>query len=113
MGNIRTYRDLIAWQKAISLAKVVYQETSHFPSEERFGIVSQIRRAVVSVSSNIAEGHGRGQTRNYLRFLRMARGSLMETESLWVLAKELGFVSSERFGQAREAIAVDSMTHGH
>ena len=92
-GRVRTFKDLIAWQKAIGLAKVIYAKTRGFPDDEKYGLVAQTRRAAVSISSsNIAEGHGRDQTGDYIRFLRIARGSAMEVESLWILSHELGYV---------------------
>lgn len=90
-AEIKSYRDLIAWQKAIQLCKRVYQLSAGFPDSERFGLVSQVRRAAVSVPSNIAEGYGRRRTQDYLRFLDMARGSLAEVDTQLVLARELGF----------------------
>lgn len=94
MGSIRTFRDLLVWQKAIQLAKSVYKITRPFPREERFGLTNQVRRAAVSVSSNIAEGHAR-QGREFPHFLSIARGSTAEVESQLYLAAELGFTTHE------------------
>jgi four helix bundle protein len=91
---IKTFRDLLVWKKAIQFAKAVYQVTKLFPKEERFGLTLQIRRAAVSVSSNIAEGHAR-QGREYSYFLSIARGSAAEVESQLLLATELGFTTHE------------------
>ncbi len=91
-GEIRSFRDLIAWQKAIGLCKLVYAASAKFPRDERFGLTSQIRRAAVSIPSNIAEGYGRRQTNDYIRFLNIARASLCEVETQLVLAEDLGFV---------------------
>ena len=96
-GEIRSYRDLEAWRLAIRLTKVVYRMSEHFPSDERFGLTSQIRRAAVSIASNIAEGWGRGSTSDYARFLRMARGSMYEVETQGLIALELGFVDKDKF----------------
>ncbi len=93
---IKSYRDLVAWQKAIVLCKQVYAISATFPRAERFGLISQIRRAAVSVPSNIAEGYGRRSTRDYLRFLNIARGSVAEVVTQLVLAEELGFVDKDR-----------------
>ena len=93
-GLIRDFRDLIIWQKAIALAKEIYTMTKKLPADERFGLTSQIRRAVVSISSNVAEGHTR-QGREFAHFLSIARGSLAETESLLFLAAEIGYLSPE------------------
>jgi four helix bundle protein len=90
--QVKTYRDLIAWQKAMHLAEEVYHITDHMPDNERFGLTSQMRRAAVSISSNITEGHGRETRPDYLRFLRMARGSLMELETQLILAERLRFI---------------------
>ncbi len=96
-GEIRSYRDLEAWRLAIRLTKVVYRMSEHFPGDERFGLTSQIRRAAVSIASNIAEGWGRGSTSDYARFLRMARGSMYEVETQGQIALELGFVDKDKF----------------
>lgn len=93
--NIETYRDLDAWKLAIRLTKFIYRASEKFPADERFGLTSQIRRAAVSVASNIAEGWGRGTTSDYARFLRMARGSIFEIETQIVIARELGFIGDE------------------
>ena len=86
--GIKSFRDLLVWQKAIQFAKEVYKVTCGFPRDERFGLTSQLRRAAVSVSSNIAEGHAR-QGREFRHFLSIARGSLAEAESQLLLAVEL------------------------
>lgn len=91
MSEIRTFKDLVAWQKAILLAKEVYKTTSLMPDNERFGLISQMRRAAVSIPSNIAEGYGRESRIEYVRFLKMSRGSLMELETQVILATDLGF----------------------
>ena len=87
MAKVRTFRDLIAWQKGMVLAREVYLHTQRMPSEERFALTVQIRRAAVSIPSNIAEGHARQSRLDYLKFLRIARGSLAElmtqTELVW------------------------------
>jgi four helix bundle protein len=97
---IRSYHDLIAWQKAVALSLEIYRLTATFPADERFGLISQLRRASVGVPSNIAEGYGRGTTADYVRFCRMARGSLYELETQILIACQLGYVSDE----ARESV---------
>ena len=92
-GQIKSYRDLVAWQKARVMVKNVYQLTADFPVGERFGLVSQMDRAAVSIPSNIAEGYGRAMTQDYLHFLRIARGSAYELETQLVLAEDLGLCS--------------------
>ncbi|HXD16032.1 MAG TPA: four helix bundle protein [Vicinamibacterales bacterium] len=87
--TIRNYSDLIAWQKAMALAESVYQTTQLMPRDERYGLVSQMRRAAVSIPSNIAEGEGRGTDGNLLHALRLSSGSLRELETQTLLAKRL------------------------
>jgi len=90
---IRNFRDLAAWQRGMELAERLYSETSELPDSERFGLVSQLRRAAVSVPSNIAEGYGRGTTAEFLRFLRVARGSVFEIQTQIELARRLGLTN--------------------
>ena len=92
MSNIRRHQDLKAWQAAIALVKHVYSLTAGFPKDELYGLTSQMRRAAVSVPSNIAEGAGRGGTREFIQFLGVARGSLSELETQVHIARELGYV---------------------
>jgi len=92
MSNKGTFHDLIVWQKAMSLTKVVYRTTQAFPDTEKFGLVAQMRRAAVSVASNIAEGNARQSLRDYLHFLGMARGSLAELETQVIIAHDLTMV---------------------
>lgn len=87
------YRELIAWQKAMDFVVSLYHATDEFPKEEVWGLRSQVRRAAVSIPSNIAEGQGRGATREFLRFLGIAQGSIQETETQLLLAGRLGFLS--------------------
>lgn len=106
-GTVRSYEDLRVWQAGISLCVDVYRMTSAFPADERFGLTSQLRRAAVSVPSNIAEGWGRGTRADYLRFLRIARGSLYEIRTQAVIAERIGAAphdESARLGDAIEAL---------
>jgi four helix bundle protein len=89
--EIRDYKDLVVWQKGMLLAKQVYQLTQSFPSEENFGLVSQMRRAAVSVPSNIAEGQARNTTGEFVQFVSYAEGSLAELDTQIRLSIELGF----------------------
>jgi S23 ribosomal protein. len=100
LQTIESYKDLEAWRLAVQATKAVYRLSERFPTEERFGLISQIRRASVSIPSNIAEGWGRQSTQDYVRFLRMARGSIFEVETQIVLARELGFVADEQTTEA-------------
>lgn len=92
MSEIKTYRDLIAWQKSMMLAQLVYQWSSQLPKEEQYGLISQMRRSAVSIPSNIAEGYARQSTMDYVRFLKIARGSLAELCTQMELAVNLNLV---------------------
>jgi len=96
-NRINSYKELIVWQKSIELVTEVYSLTRNFPSEEKFGIVNQLNRAIVSVPSNIAEGWGRESSKNYLQFLRTSRGSLMEVETLILISKNLCYINEKEF----------------
>ena len=89
------YKDLIAWQKAMALAKAVHLLTEAFPSPERYGIVAQLRRASVAIPSNIAEGQARHATGDFMHFLSRASGFLAELETLLLLSVDLSFCSGE------------------
>lgn len=95
--KINTYKDLIVWQKAVALVTSIYALTKSFPQEEKFGIVSQLNRASVSIPSNIAEGWGRESSKNYLQFLKITRGSVMETETLLVISKNLNDINDSQY----------------
>ncbi len=90
---IGNHRDLLVWQKAVSLAAAIVRITSSFPSNQRYGLVTQMQKAAVSVPSNIAEGAARGRSREFLQYLRIARGSLAELESQVLVAQQAGFIS--------------------
>ncbi len=87
-----SYRDLVAWQKSIRWVAEIYRVTKKFPQDERFGLTSQLRRAAVSVPSNIAEGQARLSAADFRRFLGQARGSLVEVETQLEIAKELAYL---------------------
>lgn len=93
---MRDFRQLKVWEKAHGLALEVYRATREFPSEERFGLTIQLRRAAVSVPSNIAEGCGRGGNRELSQFLSIAAGSSSEVEYQLLLARDLGYLSAEQ-----------------
>ncbi len=103
-NKINSYKDLIVWQKSIALVTEIYKLTKAFPAEEKFGIVNQLNRAVVSIPANIAEGWGRESSKNYLQFLRVSRGSLMETETLLVISKNLNYIDDENFRMISEKL---------
>ncbi|MEP5611252.1 MAG: four helix bundle protein [Cyclobacteriaceae bacterium] len=92
--SLKSYKELIVWQRAMQLVKEIYRITSTFPPEEKFGLTNQMRRASVSIPSNIAEGWGRSLTKNYLQFLRISRGSLYELETQLALSVDLEFLSN-------------------
>ena len=92
-----SFRDLIAWQKAMALVTEVYQVTEYFPRREMYGLTRQVREAAVSAPSNIAEGKGRKTKKDYVSFLYRARGSLLETETQLEVGRNLGFLSPDEF----------------
>jgi four helix bundle protein len=102
---IKSYEDLTAWQLAVAATIEVYRVTSLFPSEERFGLTQQVRRAAVSVPSNIAEGYGRGSRQDYARFLRVGRGSLYEVETQLQIAVRLGYLEDEAYREIRAKLS--------
>ena len=87
------FRDLVVWQKAVAFVTEVYRATQSFPTDERFGLTSQIRRAAVSIPSNIAEGQGRLTRGEFRQFLGHAKGSLCEVETQLIIAQNLGYLS--------------------
>jgi four helix bundle protein len=91
-NSIRSYKDLIVWQKSMGLVEVIYRITENLPSKEQFGLISQMRRAAVSIPSNIAEGYGRQSTGSYTQFLSIARGSLLELETQIELCIRLKYI---------------------
>ncbi|HEX3890539.1 MAG TPA: four helix bundle protein [Verrucomicrobiae bacterium] len=104
-NGTQSYRDLLVWQKSMALAKEIYKLTAKFPPEEKFGLISQMRRATVSVPSNIAEGQARNTTGEFVQFISHAEGSLAELDTQLTLAVELNFLSSEK-----AAACLDSIT---
>jgi four helix bundle protein len=93
--SIQSYRELKVWQRAMDLIEQSYQLTRSFPADERFGLISQIRRASISIAANIAEGQGRNSTKEFLNHLSMARGSLMELETLLLASQRVGLITQE------------------
>jgi four helix bundle protein len=92
--DVKSYKDLVVWQRAMDLTSLAYQVTAELPPDERFGLISQARRAAVSVAANIAEGHRRSSTKDYLRFLSFSAGSLAELETLIELSSRLYLIRS-------------------
>jgi four helix bundle protein len=91
----RSYKDLVAWQKAMELVTATYRASANFPKDELFGLTSQLRRAAVSIPSNIAEGQGRLSEKEFRYFLGQSRGSLMEVETQLQIAQNLGYLNDD------------------
>lgn len=103
MSTIKSFRDLIVWQKSMKLVTEIYQTTRSFPSEELYALTSQLRRSAISIPSNIAEGYGRRSTLDYKRFLKIAVGSIFELQTQIEIASNLKYLSSELFGHLSHA----------
>lgn len=102
--KIGGFKDLLVWQKGIGLVKEVYQMTGAFPADERFGLVSQMRRAAVSIPSNLAEGQARRTTGEFIQFISHAEGSLAELETQLIIAIELGYCIQSKATSAFDLI---------
>jgi len=94
--TIRRYADLVAWQKAMELVEEIYGMTKSFPKEETYGLTSQLRRAAISIPSNVAEGHGRRGSREFVHHLSIAHGSLSEVETQVEIAARLGYINEDQ-----------------
>ncbi|MCX5885084.1 MAG: four helix bundle protein [Proteobacteria bacterium] len=101
---MKSYKELEVWQKSVNLAIETYRMAKKFPNEERFGLIAQIQRATTSVPANIAEGWGRGSTKEYIQFLLIARGSLMELETHLIIAHQLDYLSKDELEQLQKEI---------
>ena len=95
--SIKTYRDLLVWQKSMDLVTEIYRLSKSFPQDELYGLSAQIRRSAVSVPSNIAEGYGRQSKQDYLRFLKMASGSLYELQTQIEISQKLSYISKDDY----------------
>lgn len=104
MAKIKSYKDLIVWQKTLELAKEIYALTNKFPREEQFGLVSQMKRAAVSILSNIAEGSGRYYSGEWKQFYSFAYGSVLELEAQLILSRELNFITEENSKRTLELL---------
>ena len=102
---VKNFKVLIVWQKAIELVTAVYELTNDFPDREKYGLANQLRRAVVSIPSNIAEGQGRYSTGEFKQFLGHARGSLYEVETQIILARKLNFIGQEQIDRIHDHIS--------
>jgi len=105
---VKNYRDLKVWQRGINLVEQVYALTTSFPKEEKFRLTAQVRRAAVSIPSNIAEGWGRGSTIDYMHFLRIARSSLLEVETQLIIAHRLGYIEEDTLNAVLAETEVES-----
>ncbi|MBQ8127319.1 MAG: four helix bundle protein [Prevotella sp.] len=101
---METHKDLRVWHQSSELVTTIYMMTKTFPKEELFGLVSQMRRAIVSVPSNIAEGYARGTDREKLHFLRISSGSMAEVETQLLLSPNLGYINQESYDELSETI---------
>lgn len=99
---MKTFRKLIVWQKSIAFVTRIYKSVNGFPKEELYGLTSQIKRSAVSVPSNIAEGYGRNANKEFIRFLRIAMGSLFEIQTQLEIAKNLNFFDKEMYFELYE-----------
>jgi four helix bundle protein len=105
MGRIRSFRDLEVWQRAVDFSVTLYRVSESFPQSERFGLTSQMRRAAVSIASNIAEGHARSRN-EYAHFLRVARGSTAELETQLEIARRIGYLSPESYADLHNQLTI-------
>lgn len=104
MSDIKSYKDLLIWQKGIQIVKEVYMLCKLLPNDELYGLQSQLKRASISIPSNIAEGYGRNYTKNYKQFLAFSRGSLLEVETQIIIAIELNYISAEKCNKVLDLI---------
>lgn len=109
---MKTFNDLLVWQKAHQLVIETYHLTQQFPAEERYGLTQQMRRAVVSVAANIAEGHQRSSKREFLRFLDIAHGSLDELKYYLILSKDLRYLNGSCVELCKRAEEIGRMLNG-
>ena len=100
MADINSYRDLVVWKRSMELVMEIYKLVQYLPNEETYALSSQIRRAAVSIPSNIAEGNGRASTKDYARFLSMARGSKYELETQLLICERLNYLTKEQISKA-------------
>ncbi|MHA6249784.1 four helix bundle protein [Pontibacter sp. CAU 1760] len=110
---MHNFKELRVWKESMELAKLVYKVTALFPQDERYGLKSQINRAVVSIPSNIAEGAGRGSDKEFAQFLKIALGSAFELETQLILAESFGFIKEQHYSDlAQKNEGVQKMLNG-
>ena len=111
-GDVRNYKDLVIWQKSVALVKCVYQLVGQFPAYERYGLSDQLRRSVVSIPSNIAEGQARQHTGEFRQFLFMALGSAAEVETQLIIAREVGYITADELHEVElYLVEIQKMAH--
>lgn len=109
---MHNYKELTVWEKSVSLATEIYRHTKVFPKVEKYGITSQIRRSVVSISSNIAEGAGRLGIKEFRHFLNIAYGSSFELETQLIISKNLEYLSQQQFNKLmKDLISIQKMLY--
>ena len=107
---MKSYRDLIVWQKSMNLVTLIYKLVLELPENEKYGLTPQIKRSAISIPSNIAEGYGRNYRKDYSRFLQIARGSLFENQTQLEIAINLDFIKAENLNEIKElSIEVEKM----
>lgn len=112
-NKIRSFTDLFAWQEGHKLVIDIYKETNNFPSKEAFGLINQMRRAAVSITSNIAEGFSRNTIKDKCQFYSMAQGSLTEIQNQLLISHDVGYLNKESFNKLSEqTIVVNKLING-
>ena len=107
---MKSYRDLIVWQKSMNLVTLIYKLVLELPENEKYGLTPQIKRSAISIPSNIAEGYGRNYRKDYSRFLQIARGSLFENQTQLEIAVNLDFIKAENLEEIKElSIEIEKM----
>ncbi|MFA5013160.1 MAG: four helix bundle protein [Candidatus Paceibacterota bacterium] len=101
-GKIKSFSDLIAWQEGHKFVLMVYEELKVFPDDERFGLISQMKRSAVSITSNIAEGFSRQSYADKIRFYYIAQGSITELQNQLIISKDLKYINNDKFNKATE-----------
>lgn len=113
MTTVQTFRDLFVWQKGHKSVLFVYELTKIFPQDELFGLVSQMRRAAVSITSNIAEGFSRSSSKEKIRFYSIAGGSAIELQNQLLISLDIGYISQKQYTEGEESLLeVIKMLHG-
>jgi four helix bundle protein len=109
---MKTHKDLIVWKKSIDFVTDIYKETNVFPKQEQYGLVSQLRRAAVSIPSNIAEGASRKSRKEFIQFLHIARASSSELETQLIISKKIGYLSSDNLDLEEKLSVISKMLTG-